>query len=108
MNATGKNSKEVLEAAVEAMRSCEPDRTEMENRAARVWAGIGREHASQRSTSSSVDQIRGCEDYRALIPDYIAGHLSSSRALLFKDHTHECVDCRNTLDAARGGAVRPK
>src|SRR5262249_20324723 len=53
-----------------------------------------------------VGQIQGCGDYRALIPDYIDGRLSPARALLFKDHTHECVACRNALNAARRDAPR--
>src|SRR5262245_15239074 len=94
----------MLDRAIDAVRTFEPDRTEMENRAARVWARIGEELSQQGSISPSpvaVEQLRGCDDYRALIPDYISGRLSSAKALLFKDHTHECVACRNALNAAR-------
>src|SRR5262245_48177908 len=100
----------MLDRAIDAVRTFEPDRTEMENRAARVWARIGEELSQQGSISPSpvaVEQLRGCDDYRALIPDYIAGRLPSARALLFKDHTHECVACRNALNAARGADSRP-
>ena len=78
----------------------------MENRAARVWARIGNELAPASDASSSVEQIRNCEDYRALIPDFIAGRLSQARALLLRDHTHECVACRNALNQARGETPR--
>src|SRR5262245_45390439 len=100
----------MLDRAIDAVRTFEPDRTEMENRAARVWARIGEELSQQGSISPSpvaVDYLRGCDDYRALIPDYIAGRLPNARALLFKDHTHECVACRNALNAARGIPQRP-
>jgi ferric-dicitrate binding protein FerR (iron transport regulator) len=105
MESHRKDSKNALEAALNVVRGSEPDRQEMETGAARVWARIGQElDASQSGTKGGVssfsDQIRNCEDYRALIPDYIAGHLSSARAILFKDHTHECVSCRNALNAA--------
>jgi FecR protein/Protein of unknown function (DUF3352)/Putative zinc-finger len=106
MDTNRKNSKETLDAVIDAMRSSEPDRAEMENAAARVWARLGHEFREERKIEdqnySSVPTFQNCHDYRALIPDYIAGRLPSARALLFKDHTHECVACRNALTAARG------
>jgi ferric-dicitrate binding protein FerR (iron transport regulator) len=92
----------MLEAAIDAVRAAEPDRVEMESCAARVWARIGQELCAMQG-SKVMSLIKRCEDYRTLIPDYLAGRLSSSRALLFTDHTHECVACRNALDAARRG-----
>ena len=108
MDANHKNPKEALDAAIRAARTAEPDRMDMENRAARVWARIGNELAPASGASSSVEQIRTCEDYRALIPDFIAGRLSQARALLLRDHTHECVACRNALNQARGETPRSK
>jgi FecR protein/Protein of unknown function (DUF3352)/Putative zinc-finger len=102
MDTNANNPKRILEAAIDAVRTTEPDQMELEQRAARVWTRIGRELTAEASMKPSTDQIRNCDDYRALIPDYIAGRLPSARALLFKDHTHECVACRNALNAARG------
>jgi hypothetical protein len=102
------NPRKNLEAAVDAMRASEPDRMDMENRAARVWARIGAEltqPAAGGEAFSSVEHIRNCDDYRALVPDFIAGRLPAPRVLLFKDHTNECVACRNALNAARGVAI---
>src|SRR5262245_9843410 len=107
MDTNANNPKRMLEAAVDAVRTTEPDQMEMEQRATRVWTRIGHELAAEGSTKPSIDQIRNCNDYRALIPDYIAGRLPSARALLFKDHTHECVACRNALNAARGFGAQP-
>src|SRR5262245_16986843 len=101
------NPKTALDAAIDTVRTTEPDRTEMEDRAARVWARIGQELSPESATTSNVEQIRSCGDYRALIPDYIAGRLSPARALLFTDHIHECVACRKALAAARGAESRP-
>jgi len=106
MDANRKHPKDALEAAIEAMRNTQPDRMDMENRSARVWASIGEEltpqGAADPSAGYAIEQIRNCNDYRSLIPDYIAGRLSPARTTLFKDHTHECVACRNALNEARG------
>jgi FecR protein/Protein of unknown function (DUF3352) len=108
MDANRNNSKKMFEAVINAVRSSEPDRMDMENRAARVWSRIGQEFQEREKNSdpnfSSVPKFTSCNDYRILIPDYIAGRLSSARALLFTDHTHECVACRNALNIARGEA----
>jgi len=57
------------------------------------------EAAAQR-VQSRLEQhntLRTCEDFQALIPEYRAGTLSPARALLLKDHTHECVACYRAL-----------
>src|SRR5262249_18055206 len=73
MDANRNNSKKMLEAAIDAVRSSEPDRMDMENRAARVWSRIGQEFQEREKTNdpnfSSVPKFTSCSDYRALIPD---------------------------------------
>jgi hypothetical protein len=111
MDTNRNNPQKTLAAAIDAVRTSQPGRTEIENGAARVWARIREESFGQTSERglpfSPVEQLRNCDDYRTLIPGYIAGRLPSARALLFKDHTHECVACRNALNAARGAGPRP-
>jgi hypothetical protein len=110
MDAKHKHSKQTLDAAIEMMRAAKPDRDQIETGAARVWAGIaefqeGRGIEGQH-LSSGLKHIESCQDYRALIPEYLGGRLSPARALLLTDHTHECVACRNALNQARGAGRR--
>jgi hypothetical protein len=107
MNANRKSPKKMLGEAIHAVRNSEPDRTEMENRAARVWTGIVEIEGRTSEFGGAAVPSGFCDDFRALIPDYLAGSLSSARALLFVDHTHECVGCRNVLNVARGVRRQP-
>ncbi|HEY1950783.1 MAG TPA: zf-HC2 domain-containing protein [Bryobacteraceae bacterium] len=49
-----------------------------------------------------IDRIRGCADFQALLPSYLSGTLPAARALLVRDHTLECVECRRELRRAQG------
>lgn len=96
-----KNS--ALDKAISAMCDDTPSAEQIENSAARVRAGL---EAAGAAPSPSPEQIRGCQDVRALLPAYSAGNLAAARALLVLDHLHECVACRN-LAHAETPAVAP-
>ena len=78
----------LLEQAIAEIRGGALDPALIEAAAERVQARLA-QHAT----------LHTCEDFQALIPDYRAGKLSPARALLLKDHTHECVACYKELKA---------
>ncbi|HTT61208.1 MAG TPA: FecR domain-containing protein [Bryobacteraceae bacterium] len=78
----------LLEQALSEIRDEPIDPAMIEAAAQRVQA-----HLSQHTT------LHTCADFQALMPDYRAGKLSPARALLLKDHTHECVACYKALKA---------
>jgi hypothetical protein len=78
----------LLEQALAEIRAEDPDPVLIEAAAGRVV-----ERLTQHAT------LHTCADFQALIPSYRAGTLSPARALLLKDHTHECVACYKAMQA---------
>src|SRR5436190_2492790 len=100
----------ILNDGVEAMRNHSATVEQVEESAVRVLYNLQSEHAKVVPHPASVegaDRIRGCDDFRALIPAYLSSSLTPSRKLLFEDHTHECVLCRKALEGHRGQTPRP-
>ncbi|MEO8657951.1 MAG: FecR domain-containing protein [Bryobacteraceae bacterium] len=91
-----------LDQAIEQIHLESIDDAIVEAAAVRVWAKM-------QSEVKPAQAIRGCADFQALMPDYRAGLLDEGRALLLKDHTHECVACRKALGAlsSRVVEIRP-
>jgi hypothetical protein len=93
-------SQRELDKAIAAARGEEPsDKT--------VYEAAGRVFRQVFDTSflhGDIDRIRGCADFQALIPSYLSGTLPPARALLVRDHTLGCVECRGELRRARGEA----
>jgi hypothetical protein len=78
-----------LEQAMIEIRDDAVDAAVVEAAAARVWANLAAQcHAPMHT----------CTDFQALIPEFKAGHLPAARALLVKDHLHECVACRRVYE----------
>ncbi len=94
-----------LDRAIDEIRNMNPDPAQVEEAAARVWARIsesaGEVSAEPTLVGQETEAIRGCEDYQSLIPEYLAGNLSSARTLLLEDHSRECLPCRKALTRAR-------
>ena len=78
-----------LDQAIELIQNEPISRETVREAGERVWARISRE-----AETGHVHAIRGCADFQALLPDYRAKTLPEARALLVRDHLHECVACR--------------
>lgn len=100
----------ILDNAMSEIRDEPIEQAMIDNAAARVWAKLSAEsHAAETSVEAvaNIEHIRGCADFQSLMPAYLRGELSDSRAMLLKDHTHECIPCRRALKQAREGKVAP-
>lgn len=93
----------ILDRVTAGISSEELDPTAIESAANRVWARLSEVSAVEVPETKTVDEIRGCADFQALIPAYLKKELSDARTLLLEDHTRECIPCRKALKAARGG-----
>jgi hypothetical protein len=86
----------LLDRAVDEVRRDSLDDLTLSRTVGRVWSRIASE------AEAHEHPLRGCADYRELIPGLVDGSLTGPRALLVADHTRECLACRRTLKEARG------
>jgi hypothetical protein len=93
-------SQHELDKAIAAVRGEEVSDKTVYEAAGRVFRQVF--DTSFLGGGGDIDRIRGCADFQALIPAYLAGTLPPARALLVRDHTLECVECRRELRTAQG------
>ena len=93
------NPGEQLDHALNAMRAEQPDHETMNAAGERVWQRVSQE--ADFPSTAQVVSIRGCEDVRALLPQYRNGTLAPARALLVESHLHECVSCRREAETGK-------
>jgi hypothetical protein len=82
-----------LEQAMTEIREDSVDPAVIEAAAARVWANL----AAHCQTETHAP-LHTCGDFQALIDEFKSGRLPEARALLVKDHLHECVACRRVYE----------
>ncbi len=92
MTSQDPNLDPLLEQAIADIHGEAIDPAVIEAAAGRVQAHLAQHHT-----------LHTCADFQALIPEYRAGTLSSARALLLKDHTHECVACYHAMAGTAPG-----
>lgn len=93
---------DILDKAVTAVRSQEPDPAAAHAVLARV-AGALASPAPSAPVDEAPAAFRSCTDLQALLPGFVAGTLSPARSLLVEDHTRSCVPCRRALKTVRAG-----
>ena len=109
MNSEKKRRDQTLNEVLSGIREEAVDEQVVKQAASRVWARVAESQTpvrleSSRGTAPALGhQIRGCPDFQALIPAYLAHALSEARSLLLHDHLVGCVACRHALEAARSG-----
>src|SRR5262245_15477606 len=107
MKLTNRELNNILDDTAADIRDERLDAAVVEGASQRVWTRLSGERiaaeAGLETTELMVGQLRGCDDFQALIPAYLAGALSSARTMLLEDHTRECVPCRKALKEARYG-----
>src|SRR5438105_15185822 len=95
------NPKAKLEQALAAARARQPDSEAVKAAGERVWQRLS-EEVQNGQGATNITAIRGCDDVRALLPQYHAKKLSTARALLVEDHLHECAACHREAERAWG------
>jgi hypothetical protein len=107
MSHTERQLEQLLDQAVEGLRSEAMNPAESAAVAQRVWLRLETEWKAQGQDEAPPSpfsrEIRGCEGYQALFPTYLMGTLPKAQRLLLEDHTRECIPCRRALKAARSG-----
>jgi FecR protein/Putative zinc-finger len=92
-----RHNEEILDNAVDAVRSDEPNSAAIATSAKRISDRLGIEIHCE----PVVEEIRSCADVQNLLPAYRDGSLPEWRALLVKAHLDDCGTCLRYL---RGGA----
>lgn len=93
----------LLDQAAAQIRAAQPAETQVQRAAARVWERLERDTPRVAVEAAEVGEIRGCADYQALLPAFLAGELPEARRILVDDHTRSCVPCRKALKTLRAG-----
>ncbi len=108
MSQSFNDPKVLLDRAASQIANSEPSAEQAGAAAARVWNQLASDSAVAAAQAAEIEEIRGIDDYLALIPAYLAGVLPEARKMLFEDHMRESVPLRRALKAAREGEAPVK
>src|SRR5207248_3439099 len=100
------NPKAKLEQALAAARAQQPESEAEKAAGERVWQRLS-EEVQNGQGAADITAIRGCDDVRALLPQYHAKKLSTARALLVEDHLHECAACHREAEKTVSAILVP-
>ncbi len=95
------NSKNRLDAAIQAMRNHEPSSGQTSDAAAHAW-----ERIAGGVDTAQPEKILGCEGVRALFTPFRLNQLTGERRLIVSDHLRECGDCSRLYQAGDAQAWR--
>lgn len=82
-----------LDSVLRAIRNDDLSDEQVRQSGEKMWRSLQSGAAAQLQT----DIIHGCEDVRAILPEYSAGNLSPQRAALVGAHLRECATCRSVV-----------
>jgi ferric-dicitrate binding protein FerR (iron transport regulator) len=88
-----------LEQAISEIRGENIPDKQVDAAAERVWQLLAAQRPAE--VEAPAARIRDCAGFQALFADYRAGRLPEARALLVKDHLHECVACRHAFEGKK-------
>ncbi len=92
----------LLRTAVHALRTAEPDASELDASAKRVAYRLGLDGVD----GTAIDAIASCDDVRQLFPAFRARSLSNARSVLIEAHIRDCTVCRHHfLSGAKATAL---
>jgi ferric-dicitrate binding protein FerR (iron transport regulator) len=95
MNSKEKRPKKLFEEALSQVKAESLNGDDVRGAAEKAWATVQAE--ANTSAATPVARISGCEDFQALMPDYLAHQLAPARRTLLEDHLRECVECRKSF-----------
>jgi hypothetical protein len=95
----------ILDKATAEIRTDTIEPAIISDAAARVWSNLSKEASALSVEEPAALHVESCKDFQSLIPAFLKNELTESRALLFEDHTHECIPCRKALKLARTGRM---
>ena len=95
------DSESLLDEAIQAIHSSDPNEDQVSASANRVASRLGIDATS----SMKIASIESCADVQQLLAPYRAGTLPDSRSLLIRAHLRDCGECHRAYITGAGKAA---